>query len=88
MEAGDEEAHPRQARTVLERVNGIATVEPRVLNPQDGAYQRRGDNKVSKHGNTWILDVGVVCRRSGATSTRAVAHNAIMDMPCLLVLVY
>ncbi len=28
---------------------------------QDGADQRRGDSKVSKHGNTWILDVGVVC---------------------------
>jgi hypothetical protein len=27
----------------------------------DGADQRRGDIKVSKHGNTWILDVGVVC---------------------------
>jgi hypothetical protein len=48
--------------TVLECVNGTsATVEPRVLNPQDGADQRRGDIKVSKHGNTWILDVGVVC---------------------------
>jgi hypothetical protein len=32
-----------------------------VLQPQDGADQRRGDIKVSKHGNTWILDVGVVC---------------------------
>jgi hypothetical protein len=32
-----------------------------VLNPQDGADQRRGDIKVSKHGNTWILDVGVAC---------------------------
>ncbi len=41
--------------TVLGRVNGTsATVEPRVLKPQDG------DIKVSKHGNTWILDVGVV----------------------------
>ncbi len=28
--------------------------------PQDGTDQRRGDIKVSKHGNTWILDVGVV----------------------------
>ncbi len=36
-------------------VNGTsATVEPRVLNPQDGADKRRGDIKVSKHGNTWI----------------------------------
>jgi hypothetical protein len=41
--------------TVLGRVNG--TVEPRVLQPQDGADQRRGDIKVSKHGKTWILDV-------------------------------
>ena len=32
-----------------------------MLNPQDGADQRRRDIKVSKHGNTWILDVGVVC---------------------------
>ncbi len=32
-----------------------------MLQPQDGADQRRGDIKVSKHGNTWILDVGVVC---------------------------
>ena len=52
--------------TVLGRVSGTsATVEPRVLQPQDGADQRRGDIKVSKHGNrdgnTWILDVGVVC---------------------------
>ncbi len=31
------------------------------MRPQDGADQRRGDIKVSKHGNTWILDVGVVC---------------------------
>ncbi len=32
-----------------------------MLNPQDGADQRRGDIKVSsKHGNTWILDGGVV----------------------------
>jgi hypothetical protein len=45
--------------TVLGRVSG--TVEPRVLQPQDGADQRRGDIKVSKHGNTWILDGGVVC---------------------------
>ncbi len=44
------------------RVSGTpATAEPRVLQPQDGADQRRGDIKVSKHGNTWILDVGVVC---------------------------
>ena len=41
--------------------HGRARVEPRVLQPQDGADQRRGDIKVSKHGNTWILDVGVVC---------------------------
>ncbi len=48
--------------TVLGRVNGTsATVEPRVLKPQDGADQRRGDIKVGKHGNMWILDVGVVC---------------------------
>ncbi len=48
--------------TVLGRVSGTsATVEPRVLQPQDGADQRRGDIKVRKHGNTWILDVGVVC---------------------------
>jgi hypothetical protein len=48
--------------TALGRVSGTsATVEPRVLQPQDGADQRRGDIKVSKHGNTWILDVGVVC---------------------------
>ena len=59
--------------TVLGRVNG--TVEPRVLQPQDGADQRRGDIKVSKHGNTWILDVGVVCpgtprsKRSTPTKT-------------------
>ena len=47
---------------MLGRVSGTsATVEPRVLQPQDGADQRRGDIKVSKHGNTWILDVGVVC---------------------------
>ncbi len=32
-----------------------------MLQPQDGADQRRGDIKVSKHGDTWILDVGVVC---------------------------
>ncbi len=38
-------------------------------------YQRRGDIKVSKHGNTWILDVGVVCpgtprsKRSTPTKT-------------------
>jgi hypothetical protein len=38
-----------------------ASVKLRVLQPQDGADQRRGDIKVSKHGNTWILDVGVVC---------------------------
>jgi hypothetical protein len=31
------------------------------MQPQDGTDQRRGDIKVSKHGNTWILDVGVVC---------------------------
>jgi hypothetical protein len=48
--------------TVRGRVSGTsATVEPRVLQPQDGADQRRGDIKVSKHGNTCILDVGVVC---------------------------
>jgi hypothetical protein len=48
--------------TVLGRVHGTsATVEPRVLNPKGGADQRRGTIKVSKHGNTWILDVGVVC---------------------------
>ncbi len=48
--------------TVLGRVSGTsATVEPRVLQPQDSADQRRGDIKVSRHGNTWILDVGVVC---------------------------
>ena len=48
--------------TVLGRVSGTsATVEPRVLQPKDGADHRRGDIKVSKHGNTWILDVGVVC---------------------------
>jgi hypothetical protein len=48
--------------TVLRRISGTsATGEPRVLQPQDGADQRRGDVKVSKHGNTWILDVGVVC---------------------------
>jgi hypothetical protein len=53
-----------------------ATVELRVLNPQDGADQRRGDIKVSKHGNTWILDVGVVCpSRPSATSTRAVTPH-------------
>ncbi len=33
-------------------------MEPRVLQPHDS---RRGDIKVSKHGNTWILNVGVVC---------------------------
>jgi hypothetical protein len=33
----------------------VRTVEPRVLQPQDGADQRRGDIKVSKHGNTWNL---------------------------------
>ena len=33
-----------------------------MLQPQDGTDQRRGDIKVvSKRGNTWILDVGVVC---------------------------
>jgi hypothetical protein len=53
--------HDRLA-TVLGRVSGTsATVEPRVLQPHDGADQRRGNIKVSKHGNTWILDVGVVC---------------------------
>jgi hypothetical protein len=30
--------------------SAINTVEPRVLQPQDGADQRRGDIKVSKHG--------------------------------------
>jgi hypothetical protein len=52
--------HPRdRLTTVLGRVSGTsATVEPRVLQPQDGADQRRGDIKVSKHGNTWILGVG------------------------------
>ncbi len=33
------------------------------MQPQDGADQRRGDIKVSKHGNTWILDVGVGTQR-------------------------
>ncbi len=32
-----------------------------MLQPQDGADPRHGDIKVSKHGNMWILDVGVVC---------------------------
>ncbi len=32
-----------------------------LLKPQHGADQRRGDIKVSKYGNTWVLDVGVVC---------------------------
>jgi hypothetical protein len=39
----------------------LLAVEPRVLQPQDDADQRRGDIKVSKNGNTWILDVSVVC---------------------------
>ena len=45
-----------------------ATVEPRVLQPQDGADQRRGDIKVSKHGNTqqhYELLVVVVLLLSG-----------------------
>ncbi len=28
-----------------------------MLKPQDGADQRRGDIKVSKYGDTWVLDV-------------------------------
>jgi hypothetical protein len=67
--------------TVLGRVNGTsATVEPRVPNPQDGADQRRGDIKVSKHGNTWILDVGVVCpapRRPGQWHIAGEAYAAV-----------
>ncbi len=47
--------------TLSQKRTYTCTVEPRVLQPQDGADQRRGDIKVSKHGNTWILDVGVVC---------------------------
>ncbi len=46
---------------IRDRLDGTsATVEPRLLNPQDGADQRRGD--ISKCGNTWVLDVGVVLR--------------------------
>ncbi len=42
-----------------------------MLQPQDGADQRRGDIKVSKHGNTWILDVGqhYVDQGSGTSGT-------------------
>ncbi len=70
--------------TVLGRVSGTsATGEPRVLQPQDGADQRRGGIKVSKHGNTWILDVGVVCpvtqryvdQGSGTTPGLAAGHR-------------
>ncbi len=54
--------HGIVVRTTVVRASGTsATVEPRVLQPQDGADQRRGDIKVSKHSNTCILDVGVVC---------------------------
>ena len=48
---------------IRDRLDGTsATVEPRLLNPQDGADQRFGDKKVSKYGNTWVLDVGSVPR--------------------------
>jgi hypothetical protein len=52
MEAGDEEArqHPRQAATVLERVSGTsATVEPRVLNPQDDADRGHQSQQARQH---------------------------------------
>ncbi len=65
-------------RMVLEYETS-ATVEPRLLNPQDGADQRRGDIKVSKHGNTSILDVDVVCpgtQRSTVAGRRRVSQGS------------
>jgi hypothetical protein len=65
MEAGDEEArqHPRQAGDSAGTRQwdlSYSRAESAAAAGRRGP-ERRGDIKVSKHGNTWILDVGVVC---------------------------
>ena len=56
-------------RRALNRVTGVkATCEPRV----NAVDQRRGDVKVTKGGNSWVLDVHVVCP---ATASRVAAWS-------------